>query len=358
MKVGLAMVFQNFLDQITDTEAYDRDIHIASLCEPLGFDMLASAEHHFFNYGMAPDNIQLLSHMAARTNRIGLLTAAVIVPWHNPVRVVENMIVLDHLSKGRALFGIGRGLARREYDGFGVDMNESRERFNEGAEMILRGLETGFVEGDGTYYKQSRVEVRPRPYASFRDRVFAAAQSEDSVPPAAKMGAALMVFAKKPWTEMASHFDMYRELYVGHHNRPAPPPLTVDFMICDESADRAEALAREHLSNYYSTVLEHYEMLGDHFKGAKGYGEYADNAARLKDMGEQERVDAFLKVNTFGTPQQILDQLEWRRQTIGDFDFLLQPSFGGLSLANAEGSLRLFAEKVLPEIRSWRAKAA
>ena len=137
---------------------------------------------------MAPDNTQFLSYMAAVTNRIGLLTGAVILPWNNPLRVVEKMILLDHLSKGRAMFGIGRGLAKREYDGFGIDMNEARDRFDEAAEMIIRGLETGIVEGDGKYYKQMRTEVRPRPYASFKDRFYCVAMSSDSVPVCARLG--------------------------------------------------------------------------------------------------------------------------------------------------------------------------
>src|SRR5687767_13940765 len=118
MEVGLLMVFQNFMDRTTDHEVYERDIHLAGLAEPLGFDTLGAVEHHFFNYAMAPDNMQFLSYMAAKTSRIGLLTGAVILPWINPLRVVEKMIMLDHLSNGRALFGIGRGLAKREYDRF------------------------------------------------------------------------------------------------------------------------------------------------------------------------------------------------------------------------------------------------
>ena len=116
MRAGLLMVFQNFMDTITDREAYERDVYLAGLAEPLGFDTLSGVEHHFFNYAMAPDNTQFLSYMAAVTNRIKLLTGAVILPWNNPLRVVEKMILLDHLSKGRAVFGIGRGLAKREYD--------------------------------------------------------------------------------------------------------------------------------------------------------------------------------------------------------------------------------------------------
>src|SRR6185295_5753389 len=136
-----------------------RDIHLAGLAEPLGFDTVSGVEHHFFNYAMAPDNMQFLSYMAAITKKIGLLTGAVILPWHNPLRVVEKMILLDHLSKGRAIFGIGRG------------------------------LEKGIVEGHGKHYPQKRTEVRPRPYASFKDRFYCVAMSSDSVPVCARLGA-------------------------------------------------------------------------------------------------------------------------------------------------------------------------
>ena len=104
MNVGLLMVFQNFEDTTTDQAAWERDIELAGLAEPLGFDTLSAVEHHFFNYAMSPDNLQFLSYMAAQTQKIGLLTGAVILPWNDPLRVAERMIVLDHLSQGRALF--------------------------------------------------------------------------------------------------------------------------------------------------------------------------------------------------------------------------------------------------------------
>ena len=244
MQIGLLMVFQNFEDGITDQEAWERDIHLGGLAEPLGFDTLSAVEHHFFNYAMSPDNLQYLSYMASQTEKIGLLTGAVILPWNEPLRVVERMIVLDHLSKGRALFGIGRGLALREYERFGVDMNEARDRFDEAAEMIFKGLETGVVEGDGPYYRQRRTEIRPRPYASFKDRFYAVGMSSDSVPVVARLGAKMMSFAQKPWEEMSDHFNHYRDLYREHHNTQPPSPVCVDFLSCDESAELAELNAR------------------------------------------------------------------------------------------------------------------
>jgi alkanesulfonate monooxygenase SsuD/methylene tetrahydromethanopterin reductase-like flavin-dependent oxidoreductase (luciferase family) len=360
MRAGLLMVFQNFMDTITDKEAYERDIHLAGLAEPLGFDTVSGVEHHFSNYAMAPDPSQFLSYMAARTDRIKLLTGAMILPWwRDPVRVVEKMLLLDHLSKGRALFGIGRGLARREYETFGIDMNEARDRFDEAADMIVRGLETGIVEGDGKFFKQKRTEVRPRPMASWKDRFYSVAMSSDSVPVVARLGAVMMTFAQKPWDQMVPHFDAYRAQYAEHHKRPAPPPVCVDFLCCDASAEKASLLAHEHMSNYYTTVMQHYEMASAHFKNMKGYGDYANNAEMLRGIGQDVAAKAFTEINTYGTPRQIIEKLEQRRRTIGDFDLTVQVSYGGMTLANAESSIRLFGKEVLPEIQSWsRDKAA
>ena len=357
MQVGLLMVFQNFMDQITDREAWERDIHLASLAEPLGFDTLGAVEHHFFNYAMSPDNVEFLAYMAAKTERIKLLTGAVILPWNDPLRVIEKMVVLDHLSQGRAAFGIGRGLAKREYDRFGIDMNEARDRFDEAAELIMDGLENGVIKSDGQYYKYIETEIRPKPYASFRDRFYCVAMSSDSVPVCARLGAQMMTFAQKPWPEMVPHFESYRTLFREHHDREAPPPVCVDFLACNNSGEKAEMLARKHMANYYITVMEHYDMAGEHFKNMKGYGDYAQGADVLRDMGMEEAANNFVDINTYGTPQQILEKLEQRRRDIGEFDLTIQVSYGGMAPEEAETSIRLFANEVLPELQSWKRAA-
>lgn len=355
MRVGIIFIFQNYSDGLTDAEAYRRDLYLAGLAEPLGFDILACTEHHFSNYSMIPDNVAFLAHMAGKTNRINLLTAAVILPWHNPLRVASSVIELDHLSQGRALFGIGRGLARSEFEPFGVDMSESRERFNEAADTIMRTLESGCAESNGPFYPIPRTEIRPRPYASFRDRFYSVAMSPDSVEVVARLGARMMMFSShKSWEEQAPQFLKYRTLFEQHHYRAAPPPVTTDFVICDESAERAELLAREHMRNYYMTVMLHNEWMTAHFDDLKGYDSYAASSAVLREIGPEQAADNFVKVSAWGTPQQILDRLYDRWRLIGPFDEIVQPSYGGLSREDAERSMRLFAEKVLPELQSWK----
>src|ERR1700726_3947086 len=93
------------------------------------------------------------------------------------------------LCKGKLRLGMGRGLARREFAAFRLNMDESRSRFDEAAPMIVNALKTGFIEGNGPYYKQPRIEIRPRPQHSFDGRIYAVASSEDSIDSAANIGA-------------------------------------------------------------------------------------------------------------------------------------------------------------------------
>ena len=209
MDVGIQMIFQKFGygDDMTDSRIYDEEVALGVLADELGYDALWPVEHHFEDYSFCPDNTQFLSYMAARTQRIKLGTGAVILPWHDPLRVAEKISLLDQLNGGRTLFGMGRGLSRREYEPFGLDMSTSRERFDEASRMILDALETGFIEGEGTYYKQPRTAIRPRPSRTFKGRITAVAMSPDSVKQAARLGARMVIFSQKAWEEQKTIFD-------------------------------------------------------------------------------------------------------------------------------------------------------
>ncbi|HXG17737.1 MAG TPA: LLM class flavin-dependent oxidoreductase [Methylomirabilota bacterium] len=116
MKVGVALAMQNPHCQQPDYQVYWHERRLADLTEPLGFDSFWTVEHHFDDYTMAPDVCQFLTSMAGRTSRIKLGTAVIVLPWHDPVRVAEQMAMLDILSEGRLLIGFGRGAARIESD--------------------------------------------------------------------------------------------------------------------------------------------------------------------------------------------------------------------------------------------------
>ncbi len=114
MRVGMHLGFQN-LHGVPDSKSFMEETKLAIEAEAMGFDYVGPVEHHFTDYGACPDPFQMLAYVAAKTSTIELITAAVILPWNNPLRVVEQAIELDVLSEGRLILGMGRGAARREF---------------------------------------------------------------------------------------------------------------------------------------------------------------------------------------------------------------------------------------------------
>ena len=360
MQIGTLALFQSqsYDDSVTDSQVYREELKLASQLESQGYDSHWCVEHHFEDYSFCPDNVVYLSHLAAITKTLKLATGAVIVPWNTPLRVAEKISLLDELSDGRVIFGMGRGLSRREYEQFGIDMDTSRDRFDEAVPMIIKALETGFIEGNGKYYKQPRAKIRPAPCRSFKGRITAVAMSPDSALEAATHGAQMMVFTQKSMEEHNAEFEPYRALYRKLHNAPPPPPLMAGITVCHQDAERAEELARKHVAGYLLTVMHHYELMGDHFKKAKGYESYGEAVDMLRDMGLEGMSNAYVDAQAWGTPQQILEKLAGWRSVIGDFDILFGLRAAGMAFADAENSQRLIAEEVIPELKSWDKAAA
>ena len=239
MDVGLMLIFSSYgWEGVSDSQMWKEELRLAEIAADAGFDCLWSAEHHFNDYSFVPDNIQLMTHLAAKHPHIDVGTAAVILPWHNPLRVAENAAVLDLLSNGRLRLGFGRGLARREFQAFGINMDESRERFDEAAPMIVEALKTGFIEGNGSYYKQPRTEIRPRPQHSFEGRIYAVAASEESVDSAAKIGAHIVMFADRPWEMRMPGIERGRALHREYHGTEPPNLMLTEFVFCGTDMTR------------------------------------------------------------------------------------------------------------------------
>jgi len=202
MHVGMASVFQNPNKGRADREVYRNELRLADLAEPLGYESVWGVEHHFTDYTSAPTCCKFLTYVAGRTQRAQLGSMVVVLPWHDPMRVAEEVAMLDNISDGRLILGLGRGAGKVEFDGFRLPMDESRQRFVESAEMLLKGLESGWCEYDGTFVKQPRAAIRPAPFKSFRGRTYAAAVSPESLPIMARLGVGILIIPQKPWHEV------------------------------------------------------------------------------------------------------------------------------------------------------------
>lgn len=354
MDVGMMMLFASYgWENIGDDQVWEEELKLARLAADSGFDVLWSAEHHFFDYSFCPDNLQLMTYLAGLYPDIDLGTAAVILPWHDPLRVAEQVAMLDMLCKGRLRFGMGRGLARREFEAFRGTMDESRERFDEASHMIVKALRNGFIEGDGKFYKQPKIDIRPRPQYDFDGRIYAVASSEDSVLSAARLGAHMVMFSDRPWPMRLPAIEHNRELFQQFHGVQAPPMMITDFCVCGPSLTEAEDHARRYMGKFVESNFHHYELLGDHFAQVKGYDAYAQKAEIAKQSGLDGATAGFMQAATWGTPDHILRELETRRETIGDFELNVAFRFGGVPYEIAERGLRLFAREVLPVLKTW-----
>ena len=359
MKVGIQNVFPAHTDY-NDRDMYKQETRLLIEAEGMGFDIIWPVEHHFFDYSMCPDNMQYLSYIAARTERMELGTGAIILPWNNPMRVVEKMVLLDHLSDGRAVLGLGRGLSRREYAGFGVDMAEARERFNEAAAIVVQGLETGGVEANTKYYQQARIEVRPRPFKSFKGRRYMVCMSPESFSVAASLGLGAMMFSQTAWEKMAPALEGYRAEYRQHNNGEEAPPISiVDFISCFADRKKAEEVAQRGITGYYWTLMEHYRMddSANFASTGSSYQHYAKAAEQINALGHDAVIEEFISSNLWGTPDMILAALRHRREVIGDFEVNGAFSYYSVPFEDVEKNMRLFAKEVGPEIKSWQPQA-
>lgn len=355
MHVGYGCVFQNPENKLSDREVWQNEVRLAEMAEPLGFDSVWAIEHHFDDYTMCPDPVQFLTYMAGRTHKALLGSMVVVLPWHDPLRVAEQVALLDHVSDGRFIFGIGRGLARIEYEGFRIDQNEGRSLFVEYAELIMNALEKGYMEG-GSFTKQPRREIRPFPFKSFKGRTYAAAVSPESMPIMAKLGVGLLVIPQKPWEAVKKDFEVYHQVWREVNGTPPPKPLSGGFVFVDENKDRAEEQAMKWLSGNYRTVIKHYEMQSEKFGTWKSYESYRQINKFIAKHGVEGAALDFAKLMPWGTPDMVLEKLKFIRDTIDARGFMLNFSYAGMPFDEVERNLKCFAKHVLPEVKKWPAE--
>jgi alkanesulfonate monooxygenase SsuD/methylene tetrahydromethanopterin reductase-like flavin-dependent oxidoreductase (luciferase family) len=351
MHVGMSLFFQN-LRGVSDEQVWQDELALAELAEPLGFGSLWSVEHHFTSYTMSPDVLQLLTYFAARTNHIKLGSMVVVLPWHDPVRVAEQVAILDIVSGGRAVFGMGRGLGRVEFEGLRVPMGEARERFVESAQLIMDGLERGYVEFDGQIYQQPRRDLRPRAPRSFRGRTYAAAVSPESIQIVADLGVGMLVIPQKTWDKHEKDAHEFRDVFVERHGVAPPPAVMAGWVFVDPDGDRARELGRRYMAEYYQSVIDHYEMQGEHFAVTKGYEQYAKDAAILRTRGLDPGRDMFVGLLLAGTPDEVFAQIADLAPRLRFESFLAVSSYGMMPPAEAQRNLRCFAAEVRPRLQA------
>jgi alkanesulfonate monooxygenase SsuD/methylene tetrahydromethanopterin reductase-like flavin-dependent oxidoreductase (luciferase family) len=350
MEVGVALAMQNPHRQQPDYQVYWEERRLADLTEPLGFDSFWTVEHHFDDYTMVPDVCQYLTYMAGRTSRIKLGTAVIVLPWHDPVRVAEQVAMLDILSEGRLLVGFGRGAARIEYDGFRIPMEESRERFVESAEIVVKALKNERFSHRGKYFQIPEMSIRPQPYSDFTNRMYGAAVSPESAEIMAKLGLGVLIVPQRDWDITAAELDRYNQIYRSLGKEPTAP-VTLGWVFIDETEERAMAGARKYMGAYWQSADLHYEISKGAHKNIKGYEFYSQMGQAAAAAGNDAVTDNFISFQVAGTPQTCLEKINFIRSKVHMNHFVAVFKYGGMPIEIAEENMRRFAATVMPALQ-------
>jgi alkanesulfonate monooxygenase SsuD/methylene tetrahydromethanopterin reductase-like flavin-dependent oxidoreductase (luciferase family) len=353
VKVGIAL---NMLTQPGHSDAAVFAAHMAlgDLAEPLGFDSLFALEHHFTGYAMSPSPTQLLSYYAGRTKRLMLGTAVIVLPWHDPIRVAEEIALLDVLSGGRCLFGFGRGAASVEYAGFRIPMEEARPRFVEAAQIIVKALTHVVFDWDGEYFHIPPTSIRPRPISHPERRFYASAVSPESAEIMAKLGFGVLMIMQNEWPMAAADIQRYREVAQSVGHTPRPPLILTNISVA-ESRSEAQERAVQYLSRKWDSIDNHYHFSDGHLAAVNGYefyGKMTKTYTKMQDESfRQKATEFYVKLQIVGTPDDCLQQLAELQRLTGMRHLVTEFAYGGMPHEQSEINMRLFAERVMPVLQ-------
>ena len=336
-----------------DSQNMDDTLYMGELVEPLGFDSIWATEHYGSAYSMQPNPLQYLAYWAGRTSRVDVGTAVIVAPWWNPVRLAHEISMLDILLKGRRLhLGIGRGISPHEYASLGYPMDESHKYFYDviNALKVSDGAERFEFRGDVYDIPPTSIRPQARHKGELTKDIKVAFSTEASAIMAAENGLGQMFVAGDDVNEMTSKVQRFNKI---RKDRGLPPdqPTTLLWMYCAETAEEAEE-GWTYFQNQGVAAQHHYfDWNNPGYEGIKGYEEYL--LRQTADISPAEaRLAARRATQPIGTPEVIIEKIKSMQETISMEKVVIHMMYGGMPREKAEKSLRLFAEKVLPEIHS------
>ena len=310
-----------------DSSAYHDFVNYVVEAEKLGFSSVFLVEHHFTGFGQVSASMSLLAYLAARTERIRLGTAVVVLPWHNPILIAEQAATLDLLSNGRLDFGVGKGYRSYEFSGFCIPPEEATERFDEAMEVIRKAWASpGRFSYRGKRWRYDNVVVEPSPIQQPHPPFWLGAGSAESIRRAAREDYNLLLDQIAPVDLIIERVATFREecKAIGRVYDPMMVGVTRGLQIIRKESERKKAI---------QTRREVLKNIGDL---ARGPG--AERYHHIKDDPDAFELD---DAPLLGTPEEIIARL--KRLEAGGVQNVLFAAPGA-----AIAGLRTFAEEIMP----------
>jgi len=335
MKIGVLQFFSWPERRVAIETVYARALERIAIMDRGGYDAVWLAEHHFHSFSVCPSVHMMGVHVAARTQRLRIGTAVSLAAFYHPLRLAEEVALLDVLSGGRVNWGAGRGFDRTEFAAFGVPPEESASRFQEAVDVVLRAWSAERLTYAGQYFRCENVEVLPKPVQQPHPPVWLAASSPDAIRRAAAGGFTIMMDPHSTHREIASKRELYRtELEAAGRSiagREIPMARLVAIAPTAAAAEETARRGARWLVESYAGP-QHQSMTG-----VVGFGVAGGTAAPV------DPVERYLDgVIIRGTPEAVVDEIARLREEMF-LDYLLCAPL-------SHESFVLLTDEVLPKV--------
>jgi alkanal monooxygenase alpha chain len=339
------------------SEVLQNTLSYAKTAEELGFDDAWVLEHHFTGYGICGAPLAMAAYVLGQTTRLRVGTAVSVVPLQHPLRLAESVSLLDNLSGGRFMYGIGRGQFVKDYKIFGVDMESNREMMAEATDIMLRAWRDGHcVSEDGKYYKFQDVQVMPRIFTKPHPPVYAAVMSPGSIGWAAKRAIPMLLSHFQDDEARLANIELYSEMASEHGVDPdGVDHILTCFAGTGDTTEQMHKSSHERLrwwQDEYFRATELFTADNIHMRGYEWYARNWEKEAISGKYNVEARIESDLKINPIGSVQKCIDILARTVEITGVKHYVCGfESISGGRTAILE-SMQRFKEEVVPNIPS------
>jgi alkanesulfonate monooxygenase SsuD/methylene tetrahydromethanopterin reductase-like flavin-dependent oxidoreductase (luciferase family) len=323
---------------------YEQRLELLEVADEAGFFCYHLAEHHGTTLGMAPSPALFLSAVAQRTRRIRLGPLVYLLPLYDPLRLVEEVCMLDHLSAGRLELGVGRGVSPYELGCFGVDVAESRAIFDEALAVLVAGLTRRRLTFAGKHYRYQDVPIELQPLQQPYPPLWYPTHNPQSIEYAARNGFNFVGLG--PADLLAGQIEAYWRTWEAHRHEAGrlnghvaePKVGALRQVFVADRDDEARTIARSAYEDWYRSITSLWHAHDDHT-----YDEIFswDNATRLETI-------------VLGSPARVSEQIARLIEVSGCNYVIGSFAWGSLPHDQALRSLRLFVDEVMPALDPGR----
>lgn len=328
MKVGILQFFGWRDRSVPLNSIYASALERFTVMDQTGYDAVWLAEHHFTSFSVCPSVHMMGTMAAARTKRLRIGMGVSLAAFYNPLRLAEEVALLDVLSNGRVNWGAGRGFERGEFAAFGIPPEESASRFHETVDIVLKAWTTQKLSYQGKYFSYDNVEVLPKPVQSPMP-VWMAASSTPALDWAAAQGHSILMDPHSSRSDLIRKRRHYESKLQDAGHSPAGRTIPMARLVAvEDTAEKAREVARR---------------VAQWTVGAYVGPAHANIRQEQRTFGGKDPIDFYLEDVMFhGTPESVTDDIQAFTAENG-VDYLMVAPLSGRSF-------HLFTDKVLPRI--------